>query len=72
MLENPDRQINQIVELDTDFAIDVDISGDWLVIGASATMFTENTQGVLSGAAYMYQRTAQGWTFRQRIIAHVL
>ena len=71
VLENPDRQINELAGLDTDFAIDVDVSGDWLVIGSSGTMFTDNTQGVLSGAAYMYRRTAQGWTFQQRIIAPI-
>ena len=57
--------------LDTDFAINVDVSGDWLVVGSTGSMHNELQFGVLSGAAYLYERTPQGWQFRQRVIAPV-
>lgn len=46
------------------FGASVDISGDWLIVGAAL----KNASGTDSGAAYFFQRDQGGWTFRQRVV----
>ena len=71
VLGNPDRLINEAVGLDTDYAASIDVRGDWLAVGASASMFNQGERGFLSGAVYLFRRGGNGWTFHQQVVAPV-
>ena len=44
------------------FGNDVDISGNWIIVGAP---FEDNNDVSSAGAAYMYERVGANWVFRQ-------
>ena len=69
-LPNPDAQANGTT-LMTLYGASVAVSGEWVAVGATATVVNPHGTDDLYGAVYLFQKADGNWVFRQKLMAPI-